>query len=192
MFRYLLYRACLILNKIERRQRILKTNDFFAAPLDRITKCHPLIHTQMSASGAKQPIFIAFFRTVFPISAGIIFAIQKYGRFLAMTRTRLGISAIAFSFICMAVMGYTGSDFATSGNAQPDTTAFSSSVTLSPTPVPKRKNPSDPTPTPSPYKNPSDPTPTPSPYKNPSDPTPTPSPYKNPSDPTPTPTKKLF
>ena len=91
-----------------------------------------------------------------------------------MNRTTLGVWALVFSFLCMAVMGFTRHD------APAD-------VDLLPTPVPRRTNPSDPTPKRSPYKNPSDPTPTKSPYKNPSDPTPTRSPYKNPSDPKPTP-----
>jgi hypothetical protein len=91
-----------------------------------------------------------------------------------MNRTTLGIWALVFSFLCMAVMGFTRHE-------------APGAAVLLPTPVPKRTNPSDPTPKQSPYKNPSDPKPTRSPYKNPSDPTPTPSPYRNPSDPKPTP-----
>jgi hypothetical protein len=109
-----------------------------------------------------------------------------------MTRKTLGILALAFSFLCMAVLGFTRHDLAATDKNQASLPFYL------PTPVPRRtnpsdpkplpyKNPSDPKPKPSPYKNPSDPTPKPSPYKNPSDPKPTPSPYKNPSDPTPTP-----
>lgn len=98
-----------------------------------------------------------------------------------MTRKTLGILALAFSFLCMAVLGFTRHDLAATDKNQASLPFYL------PTPVPRRTNPSDPKPKPSPYKNPSDPTPKPSPYKNPSDPKPTPSPYKNPSDPTPTP-----
>jgi hypothetical protein len=85
-----------------------------------------------------------------------------------MNRTTLGILALAFSFFCMAVLGFASNN--SSSIADPP-----------PTPVPRRTNPSDPTPKRSPYKNPSDPTPKRSPSENPSDPTP--SPQRNPSDP---------
>jgi hypothetical protein len=91
-----------------------------------------------------------------------------------MNRTTLGIWALVFSFLCMAVMGFSRDNSQTANHLQSK-------------PAPTRSNPSDPTPKRSPYKNPSDPTPTRSPYKNPSDPKPTPSPYKNPSDPKPSP-----
>jgi hypothetical protein len=99
-----------------------------------------------------------------------------------MNRTTSGILVLVFSFLCMALMGFTRNE-----TGQNQASAASNSAIYTPTPVPKRTNPSDPKPTRSPYKNPSDPKPTRSPYKNPSDPTPTPSPYKNPSDPKPTP-----
>ena len=100
-----------------------------------------------------------------------------------MNRATLGLSAILFSFLCLAVMGFTRNDSAASGKERAVTPKLSPTMTL----IPKKDSPSDTTPTPSPYVNPSGPKPKPSPYKNPSDPTPTPSPYKNPSDPTPTP-----
>lgn len=78
-----------------------------------------------------------------------------------MNRTNVGILTLLFSFLCMAVTGFTRDDSPVTTNLQAR-------------PAPTRTNPSDPTPKRSPYKNPSDPKPTPSPYKNPSDPKPSP------------------
>ena len=97
------------------------------------------------------------------------------------TRTILGISALLFSFMCMAVLGFTRSESVPYQKNQTFNTSFSSLVTKpTATPVPRRTNPSDPTPAPSATPTPKDPSdPTPTPLKTPTPP--------NPSDPSPTP-----